>query len=100
MREARKEDPHDSLCVLAVIFATFTVKCFCSKSTQSAMNTFVWCSRNASFTSDALADANAKVARDLCLFLRRTHLKRLGGSQTHTLVRHMPRHESTNLAQH
>ena len=51
-----------------MIFATFAVKSFCSKGTQSAMNTFVWCSRNASFTSDALADANAKVARDLCFF--------------------------------
>jgi len=35
------------------------------------MNTFVWCSRNAGFTSDAFADANAKVASDLCFFKRR-----------------------------
>jgi hypothetical protein len=66
------------------------------------MNTFVWCSRNSSFTSDAFADANAKVTSDLCFFKRREEdsLKKAWGSLTHTLVRHMPRHEGTNLAQH
>jgi hypothetical protein len=70
VREARQEDLYDFLCVLRVIFATFAVKGFCSNGTHSAMNTFVWCSRNAGFTSDAFADANAKVASDLCSFLK------------------------------
>ena len=33
MREGRKEDPYDSLCVLRVIFATFAVKSFSSNGT-------------------------------------------------------------------
>jgi len=47
VREARKEDPYDFLCVLRVIFATFALKRFSSNGTQSVMTTFVWCSRNA-----------------------------------------------------
>jgi hypothetical protein len=65
MREGRKEDPYDFLCDLRVTFATFAVKSFSSNGAQSAMNTFVWCSRNASFRSDAFAEANAKVQRSL-----------------------------------
>jgi hypothetical protein len=79
MREGRKEDPYDSLCVLRVIFATFAVKSFSSNGTQSVRSTFVWCPRNASSTSDAFADADAKAASDL--FLRggrRTHSERRG----------------------
>src|SRR5215469_12489502 len=48
-----------------------------AKKIPMAFFAFVACPRNARFTGDAFADANAKVASDLCSFLR-------GGRRTHS----------------